>query len=351
MKRIRFTPIISPQQGAGPRVVCFAATPQQVMQIAQIERIRRDGAGNLTGFQRPQIAAHIREIRDYLAQSDAMLPNAIVLAFAAGAKIERQCAFTVDVSNGPPGWVVDGQQRLAAAQGLPERTFEFIVSAFVCDDLKELKRQFILINNTRPLPKPLIYELLPGVKGLPSRLSDRVGAALLIEALNYSEGSSLRGAIHQHTNPDGFLKDTLFQRMLMNSIQHGALREFSGDGALFERAYGIVNEFFSAVRQVFSDDWEGHTAKTSRLLHGVGIVAMGYIMDELCICKGAVDQEDFEAGLRPLLGQTHWTRDEWDFGTERRLWNSLQNTKADYRLLSHHLVRILRRHLRAGAAA
>ena len=320
------------------------------MQIARIERIGRDKDGKPTGFQRPQIAAHIREIRDYLTQSDAMLPNAVVLAFATGARIDRQNGFTVDISKGPPGWVVDGQQRLAAAQALPEQPFEFIVSAFVCDDLKELNRQFILINNTRPLPKPLIYELLPSVNGLPHRLSDRTDAALLVEALNYRKNSSLRGLIHQHTNPEGCLKDTLVQKMLMNSIQHGALREFAGDHAsLLDSAYETVSEFFGAVRRVFSSDWEGHTPRTSRLLHGTGIVAMGYVMDELCIRSAAKTQREFETGLRPLVGRTHWTDGEWDFGTERRLWNSLQNTRADYRLLSHHLVRVVRRHIRATA--
>ena len=49
----------------------------------------------------------------------------------------------------------------------------------VCADEAELRRQFVLINNTRPLPKSLIYELLPGVDGLPSRLSNRAFAAEL----------------------------------------------------------------------------------------------------------------------------------------------------------------------------
>ena len=348
MKQIRFTPTISPRQGTGPPVVCFSATPQQIMQIARIERIGRDKTGKLTGFQRPQIAAHIREIRDYLTQPDAMLPNAIVLAFATGARIDRHNTFTVDVSKGPPGWVVDGQQRLAAAQALPDQDFEFVVSAFICNDSKELNKQFILINNTRPLPKQLIYELLPSVNGLPHRLSDRTDAALLIQALNYHENSSLRGLINQHTNPDGCLKDTLIQKMLINSIQHGALREFSGNHDSFDSAYETVSEFFGAIRHVFSSDWEGHTPRTSRLLHGTGIVAMGYVMDELCIQSAAKTQQEFETGLQPLVGRTHWTKGEWDFGIERRPWNSLQNTRADYRLLSHHLVRIVRRHIKGA---
>src|SRR5262249_23081054 len=94
---------------------------------------------------------------------------------------------------------------------------------------------------------------------------------------------------------------------------------------------------------VFRKDWDGHTSKTSRLLHGAGLVSMGYVMDELHIRERATRRKQFELGLQPLVGRTHWTSGEWNFGSERRPWNSLQNTTADYRLLSHHLVRIIRR--------
>lgn len=246
-------------------------------------------------------------------------------------------------SAGPPGWVVDGQQRLCAALGVPGRPFEFVVSAFLCRDPAELNRQFILINNTRPLAKPLIYELLPGVQGLPQRLSDRAGAALLVEALNYQASSSLRGQIYQQTNPEGVLKDTLMQRMLINSLQHGALRDFAGTDQLLCDGVALISAFFEAVQRVFRTDWVGHTAKTSRLVHGVGLIAMGYVMDELVIRFGANSCEAFERGLKPLIGRTHWSDGEWNFGSERRPWSSLQNTKSDYRLVSHYLVRLARR--------
>jgi len=346
MTKIRFHPTVSPIQGSGPRVLCFAASPQQVAEIARIERIGRDEKGKLRGFQRPQIAAHIREIRDYLAADDAMLPNAIVLAFDKGASVGDDGALHIDIADGPPGWVVDGQQRLCAALGLEGKAFEFVVTAFLCDDPSELNRQFILINNTRPLAKPLIYELLPGVSGLPHRLSDRAGAALLVEALNYREESALAGMIHQQTNPDGIIKDTLMQKVLMNSLQQGALRSFEDGRGMMQDGYSLVSAFFEAVKSTFAADWSGHTAKTSRLLHGVGLIAMGYVMDELAIRTQATSASEFEAGLLHLRGKTHWTSGEWDFGTERRPWNGLQNTQADYRLLSHHLVRVLRRGLR-----
>jgi len=343
MKQITFFPTVAPKQGSGPKVVCFAASPQQVAEIARVERIGRSSEGKLTGFQRPQIAAHIREIRDYLSQDDAMLPNAIVLAFSKGAAISKSGKLTIDVSKGPPGWVVDGQQRLMASLGVETRKFQLLVSAFICPDMEELNRQFILINNTRPLAKPLIYELLPNVKRLPERLSDRTGAAVLTEALNYTASSSLHGLIHQQTNPEGLVKDTLIQKVLMNSLQQGALRGLDGRDALLKRGFQTVSEFFWAVRQVFAKDWDDHTAKTSRLLHGAGLVALGYVMDELSVRDGAKSRQDFIKGLKPLVGHTHWTSGKWDFGAEKRLWNSIQNTKSDYRVLSHHLVRLVRR--------
>lgn len=343
MAKLRFEPTISPRQGRGPKVICFSATPQDIMRIARIERIGRDSNGRLSGFQRPQIASHIREISDYLSLPDAMLPNAIVLAFAQGYSVTRGGSLVVDTSQGPPGWVVDGQQRLCAALSIPDKRFEFLVSSFLCDDLAELNRQFILVNNTKPISKPLIYELLPGLDGLPHRLSDRAGAALLTESLNYGSDSSLRGQINQQTHPEGVLKDTLIQRVLLNSLQQGALRDLSGDDALLSDGVSLVSSFFGAVQRVFEHDWVGHTPKTSRLLHGVGLISLGYVMDELAITAKAKTRKQFEKGLTHLVGKTHWTSGEWNFGTERRPWNALQNTKADYRLVSHYLVRLVRR--------
>ena len=348
MTVLRFGPVIAPTQGDGPPVYGFTATPAQVESIARVHRAGRDGNGVLSGFQRPQIAAHIREIEDFLRLPDAMLPNAIVLAFSESVRLVDG-HLEVDTADGPPGWVVDGQQRLSAALRLDDdRPFEFVVTAFLCEDRAELNRQFILVNNTRPLPKALVYELLPGVAGLPRRLSDRAQAALLVEALNYREDSSLRGQILQQTNPMGTIRDTVMHRLLMNSIANGALRAHGGE-ALMSSGYDLVEAFFGAVQDVFGPAWEGHNAKTSRLVHGVGVSAMGYIMDELAH-EGALTREAFAQGLTALAPHTHWTSGEWEFGTERRPWNSLQNTKADYWLLAHHLVRLLRRRRRGAAA-
>jgi hypothetical protein len=139
---------------------------------------------------------------------------------------------------------VDGQNRYAAPYRC-RRSARVPRLVIPCDDRSEPNRQFILVNNPRPISKPLTCELLPGLDGLPDRLSARAGAALVT-----AENDALLSGV------------------------------------------SLVRAFFSAVQCGFEGDWKGHTPKTSRLLHGAGLIS------------------------------------RWP-------WNALQNTKSDYRLVSH----------------
>lgn len=350
---------LTPVQSTKVPVFTFVAKASEIARIARIERAGRDSEGGLQGFQRPQIANHIREIRDYLEKPTAILPNAIVLAFIGNARLEpmrksksSMRRLIIDTSKGPPGWIVDGQQRFTALCELRNREFEVLVSGFLCKTEEELQKQFILVNNTRPLPKALVYELLPKVGDLPARMSSRSQAALVTEALNYQRGSSLKGLIRQQTNPKGIIRDTVLQRVVMNSLSDGALRLYSSDDRLLlERGVKMMSEFYHAVQHVFADDWSGRTPKTSRLVHGTGIVALGYVMDYLNGVTGASTREEFASGLRLLKGKTAWCAGEWQFGTERRRWNGLQNVPADIRQLSLYLIQVLKRRLSDKARA
>lgn len=347
--------VIVPQQNEALPVFTFAARASDIARIARIERAGRDDAGSLQGFQRPQIAGHIREIRDYLEKPTSILPNPIVVAFTGAAALEMLDTgdagvrssvgrITIDISNGPPGWIVDGQQRFTALSEVRGRDFEVLVSGFLCESVEELQRQFILINNTRPLPKALVYELLPQVSDLPHRMSNRSQAALLTEALNYRRDSSLRGLIKQQTNPKGIIRDTILQKLIMNSLSDGALRLYANDDTLLlDKGTHLISEFFHAVQHVFRSDWEGHTPKTSRLVHGTGIIAMGYVMEALVVSTDANERQDFVAGLQAIKSKTAWSSGEWVIGSERRRWNGLQNVPADVRQLAFYLVGELNR--------
>jgi hypothetical protein len=217
------------------------------------------------------------------------------------------------------------------------------VSILVCDDYEELRRQFVLLNSTRPLAKALIYELLPGTGGLPNRYSSRAFAAALTERLNFTDKSSLKGLIYQHTNPKGVIRDTAIQTVIMRSVSDGAIREMPERKQL-TKGYDLLNAFFAAVQKVFEKDWNGHTPKTSRLKHGAGIQALGFVMELLVGRDGAQSQEDFERGLSVLKGHTAWTSGSWRFSDSEEVpWNKLENTSRQISALSQHLVSMVRR--------
>lgn len=335
-----------PKQSNTMSVCTFCAPAAEVLGFAQIDRLGRDSAGQLRGFQRPQIISHIKEIRNYLGLAEAVLPNSVVVAFTRGAilkpdSISGMGELVIDTGDSD-GYVVDGQQRLSALQGL-QKEFEVVVSAILCRDQEELRRQFILINNTKPLPKQLIYELLPSVDGLPPRLAARSTAAAMVERLNYDEASSLRGQIKQHTNPTGTLQDTVLQRMVMNSLSDGILREYSNEPEGLDRGFHLISNFFAAVQTVFPNAWWGHKPKTSRLVHGAGIVSMGYVMEYLVARFGCFNPEHFVPYLERLAPYTAWTEGYWQVTGETLWeWNAVQNIPRHYTQLTHLLLDKLR---------
>ncbi len=345
---------IRARQSERHEVFSFAASAKEVLEIARIDRAGRDDQGELFGFQRPQVSKHIHEIRDYLKKNDAVLPNSVVLAFVGGVKTKDLgnglSEIQIEVGDQAPGLVVDGQQRLTALQGLVGKDFQVFVSAMVCKDDEDLRRQFILINNTRPLPKELIYELLPTVSGLPHRMSSRAFAANLTTLLNYTLGeedapSALHGQIKQHTNPAGSISSNAIQRVIMNSRSNGALRDIAGEEDAHKKSLQMIGDFYGAVVDLFPEAWIGMAPRTSRLKHSVGVIALGYAMEMTYAIHGARTREDFKDKLMCLTadGLCAWTSGTWVFNREEsRPWDRLQNTPPDIRLLSDYLVRIVR---------
>jgi DGQHR domain-containing protein len=339
---------VTAQQSSEHAVMVLAAKASDILRFATIDRIGRDTQGVLSGFQRPQVAAHIREIQDYLEKPNSVLPNPIVVAFTTHVGIKDlgngSVQLTIDLSDGPPGLVVDGQQRLTALSAV-ERDFQVFVSVLICQDEAELRRQFVLINNTKPLPKSLIYELLPTVDDLPARLSRRSTASELTARLNF-ETTSLKGFIRQHTCPEGIIADTVMQKIIMESLANGVMRDLIRRAKGDDECVRLLSNFFEAVKRVFPDAWHGHKPTTSRLVHGVGIQAMGDVMEVLAQRADARTIDDFANGIACLKDKTAWTKGEWEIGGEVRRWNSLQNVNRDVAILKHYLVGLIKADLR-----
>src|SRR5262249_15850132 len=160
--------------------------------------------------------------------------------------------------------------------------------------------------------------------------------------------SSLKGLIYQHTNPTGIIKGSAIQRVIVNSLSDGIMRELIRRDCGEEKCLSLVSEFYRAVQLVFPDAWQGHTPKTSKLLHSAGIVALGFVMEVLTLADAAQTSEEFARGLSALQGETAWTGGEWNFGDgDKRHWRAIQYVHRDVVKLAHYLIPIVRADIKA----
>jgi hypothetical protein len=129
----------------------------------------------------------------------------------------------------------------------------------------------------------------------------------------------------------------------MRSVSDGSIRELPESKQLLG-GFRLMSAFYGAVREVFADECEGHTPKSSRLVHGAGIQALGFVMELLVGRDGAQTQEDFARGVSVLKGHTAWTSGSWRFSDSEEVpWNKLENTSRQINGLAQHLVSIVRR--------
>jgi hypothetical protein len=190
--------------------------------------------------------------------------------------------------------------------------------------------------------------LLPATQGeLPLRYLRRKLPAGVLARLNSDGDSPFWGLIATPTSPHGVVKDNSILKMIENSISDGALYQYrdpeTGDGDL-EGMVKHLKVYWALVGNCYPDAW-GLPPRQSRLMHGVGIQTMGYVMDMLTDGTKAsrIPTRKIENLLTALRNEAAWTSGNWVFddGSERR-WNSLQNTPNDVRLLTDHLLRRVR---------
>jgi DGQHR domain-containing protein len=244
-----------------------------------------------------------------------------------------------------PGLIVDGQQRAAAIREARITTFPICATAFITADEREQREQFILVNSTKPLPKGLIYELLPSTEmKLPTLLQRRRFPAQLLERLNSDDGSPLRGKIRTPTTPTGVAQDNSILKMLENSLSDGVLyryRDSSNGQNDSEAMLQVLKAFWGAAAATFPGAW-GLPPARSRLMHGAGIISMGFLMDAISDrhrAAGMPTEVHFRTDLEPLREVCRWTEGYWDFGPgAQRKWNEVQNTPKDIQMLANYLM-------------
>ena len=366
-------PALEIRQGANRLLYSFAVDGKRLHDFATISRVRRTSTNGMSGYQRPEVQSHLREIKNYLESKEPMLPNALVLAFDERVHFEplpghgppgsfsRHGELVIPLGTyaddaDKPGWIVDGQQRAAAMRDAAVSVFPICVSAFITGDEQEQREQFILVNSTKPLPRSLIYELLPSTTAkLASHLQKRRFPAQMLERLNFDADSPFFGLIQTPTTPAekiegrhfGVIKDNSILKMIENSLNDGLLYRYrdpaTGQGDV-EAMLSALKAFWLAVKDTFPEAW-GIPPRKSRLMHGAGIVSMGFIMDAVADRnRDTLNTSVFGRELQKIAPMCRWNNGFWDFGRGvERKWSDVQNTGKDIQLLTNHLLHAYRR--------
>lgn len=330
----------------------------EIDSVCTISTIFRDSNYLLQGYQRTEIRNHVDNITNYIQSEHAIIPNSIIMGLSTQTKIKHieDELYELNIPDGIKSAVlVDGQQRVAALKQSGRENFYFSVCVFIHDDVEFERQQFLLINSAKPLSRSLIYELLPHANGLfNSDLIRKKLPSLIVQLLNYEESSPLKGLVKLTTNPEGIIADNSLIKMVDNSLREGALYHFRGEAIRTYRQEDcqavvyLLSEYFKAVRNVFNDEW-GKKPKDSRLFHGVGIISLGQLFDEIYyshnVRKIKVSFGEYSIDqLHKIKPYCCWSKGVWKLGKDEdgeeieRKWNQIQNITKDINLVTRYLI-------------
>lgn len=341
----------------------FGVDGRVIHQFATVNFAERSADGVLVGYQRAQVASHISQILAYLKQDRALLPNAIVVAFNGGAEFVPTAGAIRSRWGTPgkllvplpergeakPGLIVDGQQRVSAlAQLPPDRHFPVVVVSFSSTSLDLQREQFVLVNKTKPLPRDLLNELIPHVSAdvLPKPWQTRRTAAAVMEMLRFDMDSPFYGRI-RGLGPGGEsanISQASVLSVVEISIRRGEVLagcvESRSDAPDMMAMANVVSVFFHGVANVWPYAWN-ENPWTSRLVHGVGIAALGRLMDVVMKevdWAGPRAVSSVEHRVRKIENRCAWTEGWWPKPLNCE-WYQLQNTSQDKRRLADYLIR------------
>jgi DGQHR domain-containing protein len=354
------------RQKGGRFIYLLSLRGEELLQLASVSRVSRDDSGKLIGYQRKEVKRHVQDIADYLNASDMLLAHPIIVSF--GSNVKFVSSRGRNVSDGlasaghlkipipknqqeKPAWIVDGQQRALAIGLCEDKGFAVPICAFIADDVELQRDQFMRINNTKPLPRGLVTELLPEVSSpLPPHLAIRKVPSTLCDLLNRDQKSPFENLIHRPSNSskDGkraVVTDTVIVKMIEESLTHPAgclfpYRNVATGEYDHAGIWAVLQMYWTAVRDTFPDAW-GKPPTESRLMHGVGIRSMGKLMDRIMANVNPRRKDAYKtvllelAAIAPLC---RWTSGKW-VGLGGIAWNELQNLHTHLSMLSNYLIR------------
>ncbi|MCB1129539.1 MAG: DGQHR domain-containing protein [Verrucomicrobiae bacterium] len=353
-------------QPSGTDLFLLTLNGDDLLEVAGISRVSRDDDGKLIGYQRPEVRKHVREIAEYLQSPGMILAHPLILSFNTSVRFVssrgRKTGDGLAVAGmleipiprtgaAKPAWIVDGQQRALAISLCKSKRFAVPICAFIADDVEVQRDQFLRINNSRPLPRGLVTELLPEVSSsLPAKLAIKKVPSALCDLLNRDDASPFKGLIKRSSTDTEQRKrcvvtDTVVVKMIEESLTHTSgcffpYRNIATGECDLDTIWHLLVSYWTAVKETFPDAW-GLPPSRSRLMHGIGIRSMGKLMDRIVSSGSASHGDpvgDFKRELSHVAPYCRWKSGVWEeLGGMR--FDDFQNVPKHFSILTNYLIR------------
>ena len=296
-------PILRVTQPIGEFLMAVVPAADLLRVVTIKRRVRSDSADD--GVQRQLSARRIKEISLFTSDPDATFPTPIIVACDSErvALTNGQIEFQLDT---PIGEVIDGQHRveglLRASAANPNSIAAFNLPVVFMLDLEPYEKAYVFstINSKQtPVPKSLIYDLFELTE---TRSPYKTGHEIARTLNATEEGPFFRGLkmLGKRNVPTEYLTQGSFVTQLVKRISRNSQADEIAikrsekpldDENLPFRFYWIENRdevilkilenYFSAIRDVFPEQWNHPTAANFILRKTVGFQGLLEAFDEI----------------------------------------------------------------------
>lgn len=276
------------------------------------------------GFQRLPIQQHISTIAADLSSGRTRLENPIILGVT-----EKNPLFVI----------IDGQQRLLACEKIDyQEKIPVIINTYKTDD--QMASAFLTINASRPLPPALLDELRTVIGPADGPTTSHLQQAReIIRLLNDKEDSPLYQDIAFYQT-SGRIRSRAMRDAINQSLRNGFLYKIARSTPDTTALYTATASALKAIINAYPDEWNGHTAKSSRLIHGAGIRASFTALDTISLTLDTTDVTIISGRLALTAPHCAWTSGHWNTPDGPVPWNHIQNTPSDISILCAAMTRL-----------
>ncbi len=225
-------------------LVFFVAEAKRLWESVRINTRVED---KKEGYQRALSNSRVRKIASYISSGNP-IPISVLLSFDKATLSLNKKKISID-SKKSPGWVIDGQHRLAGAFESGSNMLIPVV-AFLKLSEEEQIRQFVTVNKeAKGVPTSLYLDLLPHLKNKkPSEMAKERVADLATE-LKLDEDSPFFGRIVVTSAPKkGELSLTNFVRKITPLILEG--KGILGAYTIMEQK-AVISNYYLGLKNVF----------------------------------------------------------------------------------------------------